>query len=97
MLILFSSYWLFLKSLLFIFSESLEEQDVLDNSTEQIDDKIPDTEQTNPVLEQASGIEEPEEKQETENEETSMSEDKPAVPRADAVPDPELSGESLTI
>ena len=97
MLILFSSYWLFLKSLLFIFSESLEEQDVLDNSTEQTDDKIPDTEQTNPVLEQASGIEEPEEKQETEYEESSMSEDKPAVPRADAVPDPELSGESLTI
>uniref|UniRef100_A0A4W2D7J0 Endoplasmic reticulum junction formation protein lunapark n=1 Tax=Bos indicus x Bos taurus TaxID=30522 RepID=A0A4W2D7J0_BOBOX len=57
--------------------ESLEEQDVLDNSTEQTDDKIPDTEQTNPVIEQASGIEEPEEKQEeTENEETSMNEDK---------------------
>ncbi|KAB0356893.1 hypothetical protein FD754_001049, partial [Muntiacus muntjak] len=80
-----------------ISEESLEEQDVLDNSTEQTDDKIPDTEQTNPVLEQASGIEEPEEKQETENAETSMSEDKPTVPRADAVPDPELSGESLTM
>ncbi|KAB0379895.1 hypothetical protein FD755_007679, partial [Muntiacus reevesi] len=80
-----------------ISEESLEEQDVLDNSTEQTDDKIPDTEQTNPVLEQASGIEEPEEKQETENAETSMSEDKPTVPRADAVSDPELSGESLTM
>lgn len=78
--------------------ESLEEQDVLDNSTEQTDDKIPDTEQTNPVIEQASGIEEPEEKQEeTENEETSMNEDKSTVPRADAVPNPELSGESLTM
>lgn len=78
--------------------ESLEEQDVLDNSTEQTDDKIPDTEQTNPVIEQASGIEEPEEKQEeTENEETSMNEDKSAVPRASAVPNPELSGESLTM
>lgn len=50
------------------------------------------------MIEQASGIEEPEEKQEeTENEETSMSEDKSTVPRADAVPNPELSGESLTM
>ena len=55
-------------------------------------------EKVDPVIEQASGIEEPEEKQEeTENEETSMNEDKSAVPRASAVPNPELSGESLTM
>lgn len=100
MLILFSScnIWVYLKSWLFIFSESLEEQDVLDNSTEQTDDKIPDTEQTDPVIEQASDTEKPEEKQEeTENEETSMNKAKSTVPRADAIPNPELSGESSTM
>ncbi|MBW01369.1 Protein lunapark, partial [Eschrichtius robustus] len=81
-----------------ISEESLEEQDVLDNSTEQTDDKIPDTEQTDPVIEQASGTEKPEEKQEeTENEETSMNKAKSTVPRADAIPNPELSGESSTM
>ncbi|KAB1279276.1 Endoplasmic reticulum junction formation protein lunapark [Camelus dromedarius] len=81
-----------------ISEESLEEHDVLDNSTEQTDDKTPDTEQTKEVIEQAPGTEEPEEKQEeTENEETSMSEAKSAVPRADAIPNPELCGEPLTV
>ncbi|TKC49813.1 hypothetical protein EI555_017197 [Monodon monoceros] len=81
-----------------ISEESLEEQDVLDNSTEQTDDKIPDTEQTDPVIEQASGTEKPEEKQEeTKNEETSMNKAKSTVPRADAIRNPELSGESSTI
>ncbi|XP_073927242.1 endoplasmic reticulum junction formation protein lunapark isoform X3 [Castor canadensis] len=76
--------------------ESLEEQDVLDNSTEQTHDKIPDPEQTNQVIEKASGSEESEEKQEeTENEETSRSEAKSTVPRADSIPNLELSGESL--
>ncbi|KAF5910699.1 hypothetical protein HPG69_004788 [Diceros bicornis minor] len=79
-----------------ISEESLEEQDVLDNSTEQKDDKISDTEQTNQVIEKASGTEEPEEKQEeTENEETLVKEAKSTVPRADSIPDSELSGESL--
>ncbi|EPY77239.1 hypothetical protein CB1_001284010 [Camelus ferus] len=82
----------------FEYIESLEEHDVLDNSTEQTDDKTPDTEQTKEVIEQAPGTEEPEEKQEeTENEETSMSEAKSAVPRADAIPNPELCGEPLTV
>uniref|UniRef100_H0XJD2 Endoplasmic reticulum junction formation protein lunapark n=1 Tax=Otolemur garnettii TaxID=30611 RepID=H0XJD2_OTOGA len=76
--------------------ESLEEQDVLDNDTEQTDDKTSATEQTNEVIEKASGSEEPEEKQEeTENEETSMNEAKSTVSRDDSIPNPELSGESL--
>ncbi|XP_014401595.1 PREDICTED: protein lunapark isoform X2 [Myotis brandtii] len=91
-----------------ISEESLEEQDVLDNTTEQTEDKITNTEQTNEVIEKASGTEEPEEKQEeTENEETSVNEAKSIVPKADSIPDsisdavpdsipnPELSGESL--
>lgn len=91
-----------------ISEESLEEQDVLGNTTEQIEDKITDTEQTNEVIEKASGTEEPEEKQEeTEKEETSANEAKSIVSKADSVPDsisdaipdsipnPELSGESL--
>lgn len=50
------------------------------------------------MIEQASGTEEPEEKQEeTENEETSMNESKSPISRADAIPNPELSGESLTM
>lgn len=96
LLILFSSFniWVFLKSSLFIFSESLEEQDVLD--TEQTENKISDIEQTSQVIEKASGVEEPEEKQEeTENEETSVNEAKSTVPRADSTPSPELDGESL--
>ncbi|KAM9248508.1 endoplasmic reticulum junction formation protein lunapark isoform 2-T3 [Dugong dugon] len=76
--------------------ESVEEQDVLDNSTEQIDDKISATEQTNQVSEKAPGTEEPEEKPEgTENEETSVNEAKSTVSSVDSLPDPELSGESL--
>ena len=97
LLTLFSSFnaWVFLKSWLFIFSESLE-QDVLDKNTEQIDDKIADTEQTNQVIEKASGPEEPEEKQEeTECEETAVTEAKSAVPKGDSAPHPELSGEPV--
>lgn len=98
--ILFSSFniWICLKSWLSIFSESLEEQDVLDNSTEQTDEKISDTEQTNQGIEKISGTEgteDPEERQETENEETSVNEAKSTVPRVDSIPNPELSGESL--
>lgn len=84
-----------LKSWLFIFSESVEEQDVLDNSTEQTDEKISDTEETDQGTEKVSGTEEPEEKQEAENEDTSMNEAKSAVPRADSTPNLELSEESL--
>uniref|UniRef100_A0A8D0XMT7 Endoplasmic reticulum junction formation protein lunapark n=1 Tax=Sus scrofa TaxID=9823 RepID=A0A8D0XMT7_PIG len=81
-----------------ISEESFEEQGVLDTCTEQTDDKTLDTEQTNQVIEQASGTEESEEKQEeTENEETSMNESKSPISRADAIPNPELSGESLTM
>lgn len=87
--------WIYLKSWPFIFSESVEEQDVLDNSTEQTEEKISDTEQTNQGTEKVSGTEEPEEKQEAENEDTSMNEAKSVVPRADPIPNPELSGESL--
>ncbi|EHB12771.1 Protein lunapark [Heterocephalus glaber] len=76
--------------------ESLEEQDVLDDSTDQTDDKITATEQTNEVIAKASGIEELEEKQEeTANKETSRNEAKSTVPRVDSTPDLELSGESL--
>eukprot|EP00071_Canis_lupus_P037029 XP_022270586.1 protein lunapark isoform X5 [Canis lupus familiaris] len=78
-----------------ITEESVEEQDVLDNSTEQTEEKISDTEQTNQGTEKVSGTEEPEEKQEAENEDTSMNEAKSVVPRADPIPNPELSGESL--
>lgn len=47
------------------------------------------------MIEKAPGSEEPEEKQEeTENEET-MNESKSTVARADSIPNPELSGESL--
>lgn len=100
LLILFSNFniWVFLKSWLFIFSESLEEQDVLDNSTEQTEDTISDTEQTDQVVEKVSGTEEPQEKQEeteNENEETSVNEAKPTVPTADSNPNPELGGDSL--
>ncbi|KAK2503362.1 hypothetical protein MC885_005483 [Smutsia gigantea] len=77
-------------------SEESLEQEVLDNNTEQVDDKITDTEQTSQVVEKASGTEEPEEKQEeTENEETPMTEAESAVPKDDSTPHPELSGESL--
>ncbi|XP_052578801.1 endoplasmic reticulum junction formation protein lunapark isoform X1 [Peromyscus californicus insignis] len=76
--------------------ESLEEQDVLGNSTEQGDDKIPVAEQTSQVIEKTSGSEEPEAKQEeTENEETSTNEAKSTVLRADSVSNLEPSGESL--
>uniref|UniRef100_A0A5F4W4K7 Endoplasmic reticulum junction formation protein lunapark n=1 Tax=Callithrix jacchus TaxID=9483 RepID=A0A5F4W4K7_CALJA len=78
------------------FNEESLEQDVLGNSTEQTDDKIPATEQTNQVIEKASDSEEPEEKEETENEEASVIEANSTVPRVDSIPDPELSGESLT-
>ncbi|XP_055456751.1 endoplasmic reticulum junction formation protein lunapark isoform X1 [Psammomys obesus] len=76
--------------------ESLEEQDVLDCSTEQRDDKIPVTEQTSQMVEKTSGSEESEEKQEeTENEETSANEAKSAVLRADSASKLEPSEESL--
>uniref|UniRef100_A0A2I3MXY0 Endoplasmic reticulum junction formation protein lunapark n=1 Tax=Papio anubis TaxID=9555 RepID=A0A2I3MXY0_PAPAN len=78
------------------FTEESLEQDVLDNSTEQTDDKMPATEQTHEGIEKASDSEEPEEKQETENEEASVIEANSTVPGADSIPDPELSGESLT-
>lgn len=72
----------------------------MDNTTEQTEDKITNTEQTNEVIEKASGTEEPEGKQEeTENEETSVNEAKSIAPKAgsvpDSIPNPELSGESL--
>ncbi|XP_005373474.1 PREDICTED: protein lunapark isoform X1 [Chinchilla lanigera] len=76
--------------------ESLEEEDVLDNSTEKTDDKISATEQTHQVIEKASGSEELEEKhEETANEESSRNEAKSTVPGADSTPDLELSGEPL--
>ncbi|XP_060246418.1 endoplasmic reticulum junction formation protein lunapark isoform X1 [Meriones unguiculatus] len=76
--------------------ESLEEQDVLDCSTEQRDDKIPVTEQTSQMIGETSGSEEPGEKQEeTENEETSANEAKSAVLRADLASNLEPSEESL--
>ncbi|XP_051040411.1 endoplasmic reticulum junction formation protein lunapark isoform X1 [Phodopus roborovskii] len=76
--------------------ESLEEQDVLDNSTEQRDDKIPVTEQTSQMIEKTPGSEEPEEKQEeTEKEELSANEAKSTVLRADSVSNLEPSGESV--
>ncbi|XP_027446634.1 endoplasmic reticulum junction formation protein lunapark isoform X2 [Zalophus californianus] len=78
-----------------ISEESVQEQDVLDSSTEQTDEKIPDTEQTNQGAEKVSGTEEPEEKQEAMNEDASVNEAKSPVPRADSIPNPELSGESL--
>uniref|UniRef100_A0A2K6BAH0 Endoplasmic reticulum junction formation protein lunapark n=1 Tax=Macaca nemestrina TaxID=9545 RepID=A0A2K6BAH0_MACNE len=78
------------------FTEESLEQDVLDNSTEQTDDKMPATEQTHEGIEKASDSEEPEEKQETENEEASVIEANSTVPGADSIPDPELSGEYLT-
>nr|XP_012997771.1 endoplasmic reticulum junction formation protein lunapark [Cavia porcellus] len=75
--------------------ESLDDQDVLDNSTEQTDDKISPTEQTHQLIEKASGSEELEEKQEeTTNEETSGTEVKSAVPTVDSTCDLELGGES---
>lgn len=75
--------------------ESLEDQDVLDNSTEQTDDKMPVTEQTSQVIETASGSEEPKEKQEEMEKEETTSEARSAAPRADSVPNLELGGESL--
>lgn len=76
--------------------ESLEEQDVLDNSTEQRDEKIPVAEQTSPVSEEASGSEEAEEQQEeTETEETPADEAKSAVLSDDSVSNLEPSGEPL--
>ncbi|KAF6114419.1 lunapark, ER junction formation factor [Phyllostomus discolor] len=79
-----------------ISEESVEEQDVSDSTTEQTEDAVTDTEQTSEGIEKAPGTEEPEEKQEdTDNEETAMNEAKSTVPRADSVPNPELSGESL--
>ncbi|MBZ3885101.1 Protein lunapark [Sciurus carolinensis] len=75
--------------------EPLGEQDVLDNNTEQTDDKISAIEQTDQVIENASGSEEPEEKEETENEETSINEAKSTVTRADSISNLELSEESL--
>ncbi|XP_024417303.2 endoplasmic reticulum junction formation protein lunapark isoform X5 [Desmodus rotundus] len=76
--------------------ESVEEQDVSDNTAEQTEDKVTDTEQTDEGIEKAPGTEEPEQNQEeTENEETLMNEAKSTVPRADSIPNPELSGESL--
>ncbi|XP_021049158.1 endoplasmic reticulum junction formation protein lunapark isoform X1 [Mus pahari] len=79
-----------------LIEDSLEEQDVLDNSTEQRDDKIPVTEQTSQVIEKTSGPEEPEENQEEiENKETSTNEAKSPALRADSVSNLEPSEESL--
>lgn len=79
-----------------LIEDSLEEQDVLDNSTEQRDDKVPVTEQTSQVIEKTSGPEEPEENQEeTEKEEPSANEAKPPVLSADSVSNLEPSEESL--
>lgn len=79
-----------------LIEDSLEEQDVLDNSTEQRDDKVPVTEQTSQVIEKTSGPEEMEENQEeTEKEESSVNEAKPPVLSADSVSNLEPSEESL--
>lgn len=76
--------------------ESLEEQDVLDNSTEQRDENLPVAEQTCPVSEDTSGSEEAEEQQEeTETEETPADEAKSAVLSDDSVSNLEPSGEPL--
>ncbi|MEJ1278260.1 lunapark ER junction formation factor [Cricetulus griseus] len=90
------SNWLKVNPSKVMLIESLEGQDVLDNSTEQRDDKIPVTEQTSQVIEETSGSEEPKEKQEeTEKEEASTDEAKSTVLRADSVSNLEPSGESL--
>lgn len=79
-----------------LIEDSLEEQDVLDNSTEQRDDKVPVTEQTSQVIEKSSGPEEPEENQEeTEKEEPSANEAKPPVLSTGSVSNLEPSEESL--
>ncbi|XP_016062924.1 PREDICTED: protein lunapark isoform X1 [Miniopterus natalensis] len=83
-----------------ISEECLAEQDAFDNTTEQTEDKITDTEQTDEVTEKASDTEEPAEKQkEAGNEESSGNGAKSTAPKADSIPDsvpnPELSGESL--
>ncbi|XP_006878872.1 PREDICTED: protein lunapark [Elephantulus edwardii] len=76
--------------------ESLEEQDVLDNGTEEVGEEISATEQTDQVIEKASGLEQPEEKpEEIESEETSMNEAKSTFPSVDSLSSLELSGESL--
>ncbi|KAK7810535.1 hypothetical protein U0070_006922 [Myodes glareolus] len=76
--------------------ESLEEQDVLDNSAEQRDEKIPVAEQTSPVSDEASGSEGAEEQQEeTETEETPTDEAKSPVLSDDSVSNLEPSGEPL--
>lgn len=79
-----------------LIEDSLEEQDVLDNSTEQRDDKVPVTEQTSQVIEKTSGPEAMEENQEeTEKEEPSVNEAKPPVLSADSVSNLKPSEESL--
>ncbi|XP_055966115.1 endoplasmic reticulum junction formation protein lunapark [Sorex fumeus] len=76
--------------------ESLEEPDVLSNSTDETDEKISDSEQTDQVIDKASDTEEPEEKQdETKSEETTVNEAKSIVPTTDSNPNSELTGESL--
>nr|XP_048281552.1 endoplasmic reticulum junction formation protein lunapark isoform X1 [Myodes glareolus]XP_048281553.1 endoplasmic reticulum junction formation protein lunapark isoform X1 [Myodes glareolus] len=76
--------------------ESLEEQDVLDNSAEQRDEKIPVAEQTSPVSDEASGSEGAEEQQEeTETEETPTDEAKSPMLSDDSVSNLEPSGEPL--
>ncbi|XP_075840966.1 endoplasmic reticulum junction formation protein lunapark isoform X1 [Microtus pennsylvanicus] len=76
--------------------ESLEEQDVSDNSTEQRDENLPVAEQTSPVSEDTSGSEEAEEQQEeTETEETPADEATSAVLSDDSVSNVEPSGEPL--
>ncbi|XP_060033651.1 endoplasmic reticulum junction formation protein lunapark isoform X2 [Erinaceus europaeus] len=76
--------------------ESLEEPDILDNSTDETDDKMLEKEQTDQALDKASVTEEePEKKQEAESEETSISEANSTDSGADALPNPDLSAESL--
>ncbi|XP_038193861.1 endoplasmic reticulum junction formation protein lunapark [Arvicola amphibius] len=76
--------------------ESLEEQDVLDNSTERRDENPPVAEQTSPASEETPGSEGAEEPlEETETEETPADEAKPAMLSDDSVSDLEPSGEPL--
>ncbi|XP_057611644.1 endoplasmic reticulum junction formation protein lunapark isoform X1 [Chionomys nivalis] len=76
--------------------ESLEEQDVLDNSAEHRGEHLPAAEQTSPVSEDTSGSEEAEEQQEeTETEGTPADEAKSAVLSDDSVSSLEPSAEPL--
>lgn len=78
--------------------ESLEEPDVLSNSTDETDEKVSDMEQTDEVIDKASDVDEPEEKEEeTNSEETAVNDAKSTVPTADSNPNPELRESLMTM